>query len=64
MNVAIFVRVSTKSQNYDRQVSDLTKHADRMGWTIVSIIQEVGSATKRKNVDRPELEQLPYVDRA
>lgn len=31
MQVAVFVRVSTKSQEYDRQISDLTAYADKMG---------------------------------
>lgn len=56
--VALFVRVSTKEQDYARQVSDLTAHAKRQGYEIVHIIHETGSATKRSNVDRPELDNL------
>lgn len=56
--VAIFVRVSTKGQDYTRQVSDLTAVAQRQGYQIIQIIQEIGSATKRNNVDRPEIDQL------
>ena len=56
--VALFVRVSTKEQDYARQVSDLTAHAERQGYQIVHIVQEIGSATKRSNVERPELEEL------
>lgn len=57
-SVALFVRVSTKEQDYSRQVSDLTAHAERQGYQVAHIIHETGSATKRSNVDRPELERL------
>ena len=56
--VALFVRVSTKEQDYTRQVSDLTAHAERQGYQIAHIVQETGIATKRSNVERPELEEL------
>ena len=56
--VAIFVRVSTKGQDYTRQVSDLTAVAQRQGYEVIQIIQEIGSATKRNNVDRPEIDKL------
>lgn len=55
---AIFVRVSKSTQNYERQVRDLTEIAQRQGWRVVAVVHEKGSATKRKNIDRPELEQL------
>lgn len=38
--VALFVRVSTKEQDYARQVADLTAHAERQGYEIVHIIHE------------------------
>ena len=47
-----------KSRITHRQVSDLTAHAERQGYQIVHIIHETGSATKRSNVDRPELDSL------
>ncbi|XAZ81791.1 recombinase family protein (plasmid) [Fibrella sp. ES10-3-2-2] len=56
--VALFVRVSTKEQDYTRQVADLTAYAERQGYQIAHIIHEKGSATKRSNVERPELEWL------
>ena len=56
--VALFVRVSTKEQDYARQVADLTAHAERQGYHIIQVIHETGSATKRSNVDRPELDSL------
>lgn len=56
--VAIFVRVSRKLQSYDRQVSDLKEYAQRQGYQVIEVIFEKGSATKRRNTERPELEQL------
>lgn len=56
--VALFVRVSTKSQSYDRQLADLQAVAGRQGLQVLHIISETGSATKRRNVDRPEVGQL------
>ena len=43
--VALFVRVSTKEQDYAEssnrsQVSDLTAHAERQGYQIVHVVQE------------------------
>ena len=32
--------------------------AERQGYQIIQIIQEIGSATKRNNVDRPEIDKL------
>ena len=56
--VALFVRVSTKSQSYDRQIADLTAVAQRQAYQVIQVISETGSATKRRNVDRPEIELL------
>jgi DNA invertase Pin-like site-specific DNA recombinase len=56
--VALFVRVSSKEQDYARQVSDLTAYARRQEYQVIHIIHEKGSATRRSNVDRPELDQL------
>lgn len=56
--VALFVRVSTKSQSYDRQLADLQAVADRQGLRVIHIISETGSATKRRNIDRPEVGRL------
>lgn len=62
--VALFVRVSTPAQDYTRQVSDLTAVANKQGYHITHIIAETGSATKRLNVDRPEVEFLLTLCRA
>lgn len=56
--VALFVRVSTRGQDYARQVADLTIYAQKQGYQIAHVIHETGSATKRSNVERPELDKL------
>ncbi len=57
MNVALFVRVSTKQQVYDRQVNDLITYANRQNHTIVATIHEqVSGSTSYK--DRPAMQEL------
>lgn len=53
--VAIYVRVSSKRQDYQRQISELTTIAEQKRYEVVKIFQEVGSASKRKKSERPEL---------
>ncbi len=56
--VAIFVRVSTKSQEYDRQISDLTAYAEKHNYLVVAQISEVISASKTKKENREAIQQL------
>jgi len=56
--VAIFVRVSSKRQDYQRQINELMAIADQREYQVVRVFKEVGSATKRKKADRPELLQM------
>ena len=46
MKVALFVRVSSKDQSYDRQVSELTDYANSQGWKVVAIVEEKTSGSK------------------
>lgn len=55
--VAIFVRVSKGSQDYTRQVADLTAFCDQQQYRIVDIIQEKISGA-RKNKDREGIQKL------
>lgn len=57
MNVAIFVRVSTKKQDYKRQVSDLKEYCEHQGYNIIDIITEKISGAK-KNSQRPAIQAL------
>lgn len=55
--VAIFGRVSTLGQEFDRQVSDLTKVADKLGYEVVEVITEKISGAK-SNEERKGVQQL------
>lgn len=56
-SVAIFGRTSTLEQDYQRQVVDMQKVADRLNYNIVSIITEKISGAK-KNDERLGIQQL------
>jgi putative DNA-invertase from lambdoid prophage Rac len=55
LRVALYVRVSTAEQNSELQLRELTEYADRYGWQIVGVYQEVISGAKSS---RPELNRL------
>jgi DNA invertase Pin-like site-specific DNA recombinase len=57
INVVIFVRVSKQSQDYERQIADLTSYANRQGYTVVKTIAEKISGAKR-NEDRKGITEL------
>ncbi|CAG5087412.1 recombinase family protein [Parvicella tangerina] len=54
---AIFCRVSTLDQSYDRQVNDLTKIANKFSFDVVEIITEKISGAK-SNEERAGVQQL------
>ncbi|HEX8351085.1 MAG TPA: recombinase family protein [Hymenobacter sp.] len=56
-SVALFARVSKKSQDTDRQISDLNALATRLGFGVVAIITEKISGST-KTARRPELQKL------
>jgi len=55
--VAIFARVSTNIQDYERQVNELTGLAARNGWTVEATFCEKISGAK-KNTERKELNRM------
>jgi DNA invertase Pin-like site-specific DNA recombinase len=55
--VAIFGRTSTQEQDYQRQVVDMQKVADKFDYDVVSIITEKISGAK-KNEERAGIQQL------
>lgn len=55
--VCLFGRVSTDLQDFQRQVSDLTKVAERNNWEIVEIITEKISGAK-SNSERNGIQEL------
>lgn len=57
MRVVIYSRVSTQSQDYERQTNELLEHAKKMGYEVLMKFEEKISGGK-KNIDRPELEAM------
>ena len=55
LRVALYVRVSTAEQNSELQLRELREYAERQGWQIVGIYQDVISGAKS---NRPELNRL------
>ena len=51
MKTIIYARVSTKSQEYDRQIADLREYASKMGYEVVKEFSEkVSGALKVSSV--------------
>jgi len=57
IQVAIFGRTSTQEQDYQRQVVDMQKVADKFNYQVVSVITEKISGAK-KNEERLGIQQL------
>lgn len=57
MQVVIYSRVSTITQDYKRQTEELTEYAHKMGFTIAAIFEEKVSGAKQ-NEDRPKLQAM------
>lgn len=61
MKVVLLCRVSTNSQDYNRQVNELTVYCQQQGWEIGKIFANKVSGAK-KNEERPEImEMIDYV---
>ena len=62
MDTVIYARVSTISQDYDRQVNELSEVAIKNGWTVKKIFAEKISGAK-KNDEREALQDMiSYVE--
>jgi DNA invertase Pin-like site-specific DNA recombinase len=57
-SVALFVRVSSKDQSHDRQVSELTEYSTSQGWKVAAIIEEKISGRKTPLEKRQSLKDL------
>lgn len=57
INVVIYARVSTNSQDYDRQLHDLRAYADRMGYSVRKEFSEKISGAKKVD-EREALKEL------
>lgn len=61
INVVLLCRVSTNSQDYTRQVNELTDYSNKQGWNVVKVFANKISGAK-KNDERPEvLEMIDFV---
>lgn len=61
MKVVIFSRISTSSQDFQRQTTELKEYAIKMGYQVMGVFEEIISGAK-KNEDRPKLvEMIDYV---
>lgn len=58
----IYARVSTVSQDYDRQLVELKQYADRMGYNIVKTFSEKISGAKKVEERQAMSELLTYVE--
>lgn len=57
MKTIIYARVSTNSQEYDRQIADLREYASKMGYEVVKEFSEKVSGAKRV-AEREQLSEL------
>ena len=62
MKVVIYARVSTKTQEYDRQVLELREYAKRMEYEVVAEFTEKVSGAKRVEEREALTELLAYVE--
>lgn len=59
--VVLLCRVSTNSQDYTRQVNELTEYCSRVGWSVEKVFTNKVSGAK-KNAERAEIvEMLSYI---
>lgn len=62
IKTVIFARVSTSSQEYDRQVNELTMLANANGWSVEAIFAEKISGAKANNERTELLNMISYVE--
>lgn len=60
LKAIIYARVSTSSQDYDRQLHDLREYANRMGYSIVKEFSEKISGAKKVEEREAMMELLDY----
>lgn len=60
MDVVIYARVSTKTQDYDRQLSELRSYAAKMQYNVVREFAEIISGAKKVNEREAMSELLDY----
>lgn len=63
LKTIIYARVSTSSQDYDRQLHDLREYANRMGYSVVKEFSEKISGAKKVEEREAMKELLDYTSR-
>lgn len=58
IQVALFARVSSNTQDCKRQLADLSSVANRNGWLVVSTITTTVSGSKKRRSEREDINQL------
>lgn len=62
IKVCIYARVSTKVQDYDRQIDELREYANRMGYAVVKEFSEKISGAKKVEERQALVEMLEFVE--
>lgn len=62
ITTVIYARVSTKNQDYERQLNELREYANRMGYEVVKEFAEKISGAKRVTEREAMTELLSYVE--
>lgn len=62
IKVCIYARVSTKVQDYDRQIDELREYANRMGYAVVNEFSEKISGAKKVEERQALVEMLEFVE--
>ena len=62
LQACIYARVSTKGQEFDRQIAELRQYADRMGYEVVMEFSEKISGAKKVEERAALVELLSYVE--
>lgn len=62
IKTCIYARVSTKGQEYDRQLVELKEYASRMGYEVVREYSEKISGAKKVEEREALVELLSYVE--
>lgn len=60
-NVVLLCRVSTSSQDYTRQVDELTDFCQKQGWNVVKVFANKVSGAKRNDEREEIVEMVEYI---
>lgn len=61
MNVVLLCRVSTNTQDYTRQINELTDYCNKMGWEIVKVFANKISGAKKKEERKEIIDLIDFV---